>query len=235
MSGGVECLDAGTGRRLQDEHGWLVPLAPVVGELQGLMALGRPPGPLTADERPKLRGVKRRATPRKRKHEMSDALVDETVGQGGQLGTQLEHVPHQVRLTPHVLDQKERVMLPNIVGAANTRPQGQPRKLAFQPGGHRIVGGSGPPPRDGGRAARGPTGAVCVSSARVSRRGARLDYVPRHYLLGAAPRTPRGRSRGPQSPAPRPRGAHCRAPAPSSRLASRTPRQETDTCFSAAY
>ena len=138
MSGGVERLDAGTGCRLQDDRGRLVPLGPVVGELQGLVTLGGPSGPLPTEKRPELRTVKRRAA--SGEDEVSNALLDETMGQRRQLGTQLEHVAHQVGLTPHVLDQEIGMMLANVVGPANAGPQRHPRELGLQPGGHRILG-----------------------------------------------------------------------------------------------
>ena len=61
-------------------------------ELQRVVAFGRPSAPLPADERPELGAVKRGPAPGE--HEMSDALIDEPVGQRRQLGPQLEYLPH---------------------------------------------------------------------------------------------------------------------------------------------
>ena len=135
----LDRLDAGSGRRLEDESGRLGPPAPIIRELLGLVALGGPPGPLPEQERPELGGVEGGAAPGE--DQTPDAPLDEAPGERRQLGAHVDHLPHQLRLAADVLNQEIRVPLPNLGGTPDSSPEGHAGELFFQPDRQRIIEG----------------------------------------------------------------------------------------------
>ena len=117
----VDGLGGRPGSRLHDDRCRFVPFSPVMRELQRVVAFGRPPSPLPADEGSELGTVKRGPAPGE--HQVPNALIDQPMRQRRQLGPQVQHLPHQLRLCAEIFDQQKRVSLSDFRCLTNTSPE----------------------------------------------------------------------------------------------------------------